>query len=232
MQRTVKGQSMRPFLEAMDVCITEKIPSSRLRSGDIIVYENAGDAPVVHRILSIDKASEYALVKGDNIPYSFRERVPFADIKGKVVAVERGNRVFNLERFPLKIAGRCLAFLSVRDLTPLLFRKRFIDPILLGISRNPFYVFLRTSSYRDISFMCTKDGARRHVYAFVHKVKSADALLELKEDGRLSVSSYIRYRDRNPVFEEKFNQKIREVAKEEFGTDDLLDEENRPVSSS
>ncbi|MGB2662325.1 MAG: S26 family signal peptidase [Candidatus Omnitrophota bacterium] len=222
---------MRPFLKAMDACITKKIPPSRLRSGDIIVYENAGDAFVAHRILNIDKDSEYVLVKGDNIPYSFRERVPFADIKGKVVAVERGNKVFNLERFPLKIAGKCLAFLSARDLTPLLFRKRFIDPILLGISRSPFYVFLRTSSYGDISFMCTKEGTRCHVYAFVHKVKSADALLELKEDGRVSVSSYIRYRDRNPVFEEKFNQKIQEVADKEFGTNDL-DEKNRLISSS
>ncbi|MFQ5952126.1 MAG: nucleotidyltransferase family protein [Candidatus Omnitrophota bacterium] len=202
---------MRSFLKDLDVCTTKKISSSQLNFGDIVVYKSAsGENLAVHRVLSVNRKKACALIKGDNIPSKFGEEIPFSDIKEKVIEVKKEGKVFNLESLPLRFAGKIIAFLSKCDLTPLLFKRRFVDPLLLGIARNPLYVFFRKLFYKDISFMCTKKDDRCEVYAFVGKTKSAKATLELRKDGYVLSDSYIRYRDRNPVFEKKFTQKLQE----------------------
>lgn len=207
---------MYPALRALDVCVSRKISCSRLKAGDIVVY-NSGGVLAVHRVLSVDKDRTCALVKGDNIPYRFCEKVLFSDIKDKVVSVKRGEKVFDLEGFPRRHTGRFLAFLFRHDLTPRLLKTRLVDPFLPALSGNPFYVFFRKLSYKDIFFMRRKDKAKCHVHAFVRGTESARAVLELTEGRGISVRSYIRFRDRNPLFADKFIHKVIEVADKEYG---------------
>lgn len=67
--------------------------------------------------------------------------------------------------------------------------------------------------------MSTRDKTRCNVYAFVSGRKSANAVLDLNGDRKILISSYIKYRDRNPVFAEKFFKKIVEVADTEYGSE-------------
>jgi len=210
---------MHPFLKMMDVCITREITPPQINPGDIIVYRSAGsDLLNVHRVLSKNEKEGHFLVKGDNVPYSRHERVTSAGIREKVRLVKRGEKVFNLERFPSKYTAGLLAFLSRRDLMPTLFKRKFIDPILLGVSASPFFASIRKMFYADISFMKKKEGEACRVYAFAGKGRSAEAILHLKESKGVFISSYIRYRDRNPSFAEKFMKKIVDISDSEYGS--------------
>jgi len=219
MQRIVKGQSMYPFLKPLDVCISREMPSFGIRSGDLVVYKNTNTNDLaVHRVLSVDRERNYALVKGDNLPYELSEKVSISDIKEKVISVRKGKKVFDLEKLPCRWANRLIAVLSRHDLTPQLFNRRFIDPVLLGISGNPLYVFLRKLSYKDISFTSARDKTRCNIHAFVGRVESAEAVLEFKEDKVMLMNSYIRHRDRNSLFGSRFMQKVIEIADKEYGS--------------
>ena len=122
-----------------------------------------------------------------------------------------------LERPASRIKARILAHLSRYDLTPLLFKKRFFDPVLLGITRNSLYVFLRKLFYKNVSFSSSKKGACCSLYAFVGGKHSAKAVLHFREGQGVVVSSYVRHRDRNPMFAKKFMKRIIEVAAKEYG---------------
>jgi len=209
---------MSPFIKALDVCISPGTPPSRIKAGDIVVHENTSDGKLaVRRVLRVDKNKKYVLLKGDNMPYEFSVKVRVPEIKDKVVSIKRGEKIFDLEKFPHAHVGKILALLSRYDLTPLLFKKRFIDPFLLGISRNPLYVFFRKPFYKDISFMNTRDKTRCYIYAFVRKGQSAKAVLELKENKGIFMSCYIRHRDRNPLFVNRFIRKVIEIVDKEYG---------------
>jgi hypothetical protein len=244
MKRIVKGESMHPFLKALDVCISREVEPSRIKAGDIVIYKSAGTGDLaIHRVLNVERDGNYALIKGDNVPYKFCEKVPVSAIEEKAVAVERGKKVLNLESFLNRHAGRLLALMSRRDLTPSLFKRRFIDPFLLAISRNSLFIFFRKLSYKNISFMSSGAGKKCRLYMFVGKRKGAEAVLEYEQNKGIIVNSYIRHRNRNSFFARKFAQKVKEIATERFGcghtifaTDQTLnklinDDTNRPISS-
>ena len=210
---------MYPFLKALDVCICQEAESKHIKPGDIVVYKSSEAGSLnVHRVLSIQKEESFFLVKGDNIPSSLLEKVPFSDIKEKVHTVKRGKKVFSLNKFPRKYISRLLASLSRHDLTPLLFKKRFIDPVLLFITANSFFAYIRKKFYGDISFIKKREGEKCHIYAFVRKTRSAEAILDIKGPKGVFISSYIRYRDRNPFFAEKFIKKIIGISNSEYGS--------------
>ena len=219
MVRIVKGQSMLPFLETLDECVTEKVENQTLRVGDIVVYETSDNVSAVHRILNVDNEAAEVLIKGDNIPYRLRETVSFAAIKEKVVEVKRQGKVRNLKGFRAGLSAKITAFLSARDITPNLFKARFIDPILLWTTRLPVFAFARKGLYKDISFMVTRTLRRCSLNAFVKSSRSGNATLDFQKDVGVTAKSYIRYRDRNSVFAKSFLEKIVEVSDKEYGLD-------------
>ncbi|MBI3447611.1 MAG: signal peptidase I [Acidobacteria bacterium] len=87
---TVASSSMEPSLHQGDRLTIENISSSRLRRGDIVVYESPLAGLVVHRLMwKVPPVGipRVAFTKGDALLYLDR---PFAvdEIVGKVVAVE------------------------------------------------------------------------------------------------------------------------------------------------
>ena len=213
---------MHPCLKALDMCISREVDPFQVRTGDMIIYEDQDEGyDVVHRVLSVNRHEKYALVKGDNIPFRHVEKVPFALIKKKVVSVNRKGKIIDLERPVRVFFSKLTAFLSRYDLTPNLFKKRFIDPFFLAVVRNPVYICLRKLSYGDMSFMCKYEGRNYRICAFTGKKKSSEAFIKPERGDRVLVSSYIRYRDRNPFFADIFLSKLTQVIRKENGPVDI-----------
>jgi|GEM_PF-2632104 len=209
---------MFPFLKPLDICTSKEIVSSRVRTGDIVIYRNTANGVLnVHRVLSVNGKKNYALLKGDNSPYGSSEKVPFSDLKGKVVSVRKGKQVYDLGVFHRRLFGRIIAFLSRYDLTPLLFKRRFIDPAALRISRNSLYVFLRSPLYGDIKVKSERNGTQCSIHVFVGRGESAEAIMDINENRLTLTSCYIRRRDRNRLFIDRFMQKAVETADKEYG---------------
>jgi hypothetical protein len=222
MQSIVKGQSMQPCLKALDVCISREIDPFQIKTGDMVIYEAAeGEDDIVHRVLSVNKDEKYALIKGDNIPLRYAEKVPFTSIRKKVVSIKRKSKVIDLERPVHVFFSRATAFLSRYDLTPNLFRKKFVDPFLLASVRSPVYIFFRKRFYGNTSFMRRYEGCNCRIYAFVGKTKSSEAFVKPEREKRVLVSSHIRYRDRNPFFAGIFLSKLVEIIQKEYGPSNI-----------
>jgi hypothetical protein len=115
-KRTIKFNlittSMVPALVPGDqitvICLTDKLPSI----GAIVLTENGG-IWVAHRLVSRKKLSSgyWLTIKGDNnncadLPCEL------SDLKGIVVAVVRGNRVFDYSSIRARILGFWIAWLS------------------------------------------------------------------------------------------------------------------------
>lgn len=87
---TVASSSMEPALHAGDRLTIERIGSSRLRGGDIVVYESPLAGLVVHRLMwKVPPVGipRVAFTKGDALLYLDRP-FPVEEIVGRVVAVE------------------------------------------------------------------------------------------------------------------------------------------------
>ena len=225
MKRLIKGESMRPFLKALDECITKEVSSASVGVGDMVVYvpqKGEGESLIVHRVIGVDKKANSFNVKGDNIPAEFLEKVLFDDVKEKVVAVKKNGKTIDLEKFPSSFTKRIIALLSRYDLTPLRLKARAIDPVLLKIADAPTFRSLRKIFYKDISFSVSKSEEKHDLYAFINGVQSAKATLNFKGHDKVLVTSYIRRRDRNAFFAEKFLKKIIKVTEEEYGDQSTL----------
>lgn len=221
MRRIIKGESMRPFLKALDVCVCENADPSSLVKGDIVIYKKSGDF-VAHRIIRLNVPKKIALIKGDNLPSWTTEEVPFSEIMEKVISVERGRRSLSLENAFSCLFARSLAFLSGHDLMPGILKRRFADPVLLAITRSPVYVSIRKLFYRNISFSVGRQGKMRTLCAFLGRTKTAEAVLAPGEKGSVSMSFTIRHRDRNRYFAEIFLKKVLEIVDKEYGPGLLL----------
>ena len=218
MRRTVFGSSMRPYLNDLDICITEKISAGDIVCGDIVIYDSPVDGDrAVHRVVGRDENGSCLLVKGDNIPRPFTEKIPFDAVKEKVTAVKRSGRTYDLLSRRRRLAARFTAFLSRNDLTPTLLKRRVLDRPLLLLSGSSFYRRARALLYGNISYICTRKGSVCTLYASVAGAGSARADLEKRRDGSVLLRTHIRHRDRNSLFAAKFLEKAVEVAEKEFG---------------
>lgn len=218
MERRVKGQSMLPYIRTLDKCITQDINFEEIRRGDIVVYHfRKSDILAVHRVLKVNSLERTVLVKGDNIPLRLAENIPFKDIIEKVIAIENNRGIVELDNIASKINSRRIAFLSRYDLTPYLIKKRFLDPILLSLTRNHLFVSVRKNLYRDISYVLTREKSKCKILASVNKDISARGELSPAADNALSLRAYIRYRDRNEYFALKFIEKVISIAEIEYG---------------
>jgi hypothetical protein len=120
----VRGSSMRPYLRPGALAAMEKVAPGALRVGNVIVFEDDGGRPVVHRVVSTDGE---IVTQGDDLPWPDGP-VPAERIVGKLVARWRGRRLRRIsrgeERLWLCLAAPCrrlrrLARLGARVVAPI-----------------------------------------------------------------------------------------------------------------
>ena len=102
----VTGRSMRPFLQGNEVLIIEPIGNRRFRAGDIVLFKDAQDRLVIHRVIRTRQASIQTQGDALNEPDL---PVEITRIMGKVERVEKGQRRFNLGSWTQRIRGWLLA---------------------------------------------------------------------------------------------------------------------------
>ena len=80
------------------------VHSDKLRIGDIIGYQSR-QMGIIHRIISID--GEYIYTKGDNCPISDEDPVKTANIRGKLIKINRDGAVIIIKNgFPGRLVGQ------------------------------------------------------------------------------------------------------------------------------
>jgi len=87
----VTGRSMMPFLRGGEVLTIRRMPCSSLRKGDLILFRNTYDAPVLHRIIQKTKGDDGTfcfLTKGDAL-MAFDDEIHENRVLGKVLRIER-----------------------------------------------------------------------------------------------------------------------------------------------
>jgi signal peptidase I len=87
----VTGRSMRPFLRGGEVLTIRRTPSLFLRKGDLILFRNSHEEPVLHRILSRRKKEDGTFcftTKGDAL-LSFDEEIHEDSVLGRVLQIQR-----------------------------------------------------------------------------------------------------------------------------------------------
>jgi len=87
----VTGMSMVPFLKGEEILTIRQMPCSSLRKGDLILFRNTYDMPVLHRIIQKRKGDDgnfRFLTKGDSL-MAFDEEIYGGSVLGKVLRIER-----------------------------------------------------------------------------------------------------------------------------------------------
>lgn len=82
---------MMPFLKGGEVLIIRQEPCLSLSRGDLILFRNAYDAPILHRIIQKRKGEDGTfrfLTKGDGL-MAFDEEIYGCSVLGKVLRIER-----------------------------------------------------------------------------------------------------------------------------------------------
>ncbi|MDT8390371.1 MAG: signal peptidase I [Lentisphaeria bacterium] len=118
---TANGESMAPFIRNGDIIVVSPVPERGVRNGDVVVFRNAADGVMVHRI--VRRRGGKVLLKGDNNP---RRDGIFSEgnIIGVVTTVERGGR-------KIWHGGQGVAWLSASGLL-----NRLILPALRFVKRQ------------------------------------------------------------------------------------------------
>jgi signal peptidase I len=105
------GESMHPTIRQGEAIIVAPVAPSDVRFADIILYQ-APKGVIAHRFIRRPKANgvvESFLVRGDASD-TCDEPVPADHILGKVIMVERGDRLIALDRRTAKFCHLVLVF--------------------------------------------------------------------------------------------------------------------------
>lgn len=99
----VTGKSMLPTLKSGDTVLVRKVAENDLRRGDIILFRGESGSLLLHRLIALERNSggSILLAKGDALR-SFDARVTFANVLGKVCAVEKNVLKKRPERIDLE----------------------------------------------------------------------------------------------------------------------------------
>ena len=87
----VTGRSMSPFLKGGEVLTIRQEPSLSLKKGDLILFRNTFDLPVLHRIIQKRKSNDGTfcfLTKGDAL-ICFDGEIHEDSVLGKVCGIEK-----------------------------------------------------------------------------------------------------------------------------------------------
>ena len=88
-----QGQSMLPILHPNDIVYFKKIPFSKIKVDDLIVFKKKNQL-ITHRV--IYKTKKYLIAKGDNNP-NFDDKIYPQQILGKVYQIKRDGQIFKPE---------------------------------------------------------------------------------------------------------------------------------------
>ena len=80
----VTGSSMNPVLSAGDLVVVQR--DARIQVRDVVLYQEVGHGPVLHRMISREGAAAIR-TKGDANPTADRDAVPLTAVVGPVRAV-------------------------------------------------------------------------------------------------------------------------------------------------
>jgi hypothetical protein len=119
-----RGGSMTPFLWDGDVALVTPTAGREVSVGDVICYETLPGRLFLHRVIARDR--DRFVAKGDAL--TFTEVIDWAQLLGKVVAVERHGKVRRLDTRAAQWQNRAIASLSpfLPRLLPLALRLRRI----------------------------------------------------------------------------------------------------------
>ena len=88
-----QGQSMLPILHPNDIVYFKRIPFSKIKVDDLIVFKKKNQL-ITHRV--IYKTKKYLIAKGDNNP-NFDGKIYPQQILGKVYQIKRDGQIFKPE---------------------------------------------------------------------------------------------------------------------------------------
>jgi signal peptidase len=100
------GYSMSPFIRDGDVLTTQSIESADLEVGDVALYRSAGNRLVAHRVIGKRKENgRLTLVMRGDSQSGSTELICAEQILGRVVSIQRGDKVFLMNRNALRLAA-------------------------------------------------------------------------------------------------------------------------------
>ncbi len=107
---TAQGFSMKPEILPGDKVHFNPVIPAALKPGDIAVFHQNGHL-IAHRVVKVKPSEEYILEKGDGKYRPFK--VPFANIAGKAVRIERNGRFRNFSGVFQVQRSRSIAAISI-----------------------------------------------------------------------------------------------------------------------
>jgi signal peptidase I len=100
----VTSRSMLPVLRPGDRIVVQNTGAESLGIGDLVIASRQGEF-ITHRLVGL--GSKECYTKGDNARY-LDPPVPFERILGKVIAIERENKIIDLQSSAWNLANRIL----------------------------------------------------------------------------------------------------------------------------
>jgi len=118
------GLSMRPEILPDDILHLEIVPSDSLKLGEIAVFKHRGKL-IAHRVVAKDLPKKIIIEKGDGKfqPYE----IHFDSIIGKVIAIERNERIKSLDYGSRRIYNRIIAHFSYNKFKLIMLLSRLIS---------------------------------------------------------------------------------------------------------
>jgi GNAT superfamily N-acetyltransferase len=102
-----RGSSMLPFIRSGDLLAIQPVEAAMLQVGDVAFYWAAARGPTVHRVVSCEAGDgQAALFMRGDAHSGPGERVSPEQVLGRVVSVQRSDRVLHLDRSARRLAAR------------------------------------------------------------------------------------------------------------------------------
>jgi signal peptidase I len=101
---TAHGSSMSPFIRDGDVMTVEPVRVAALKVGDVVFYHTNSEMLVAHRVVGRHvEGDEIVLTMRGDSSLRYDEKVHADRVLGSVVNVERGKKVFHLQKGLMRV---------------------------------------------------------------------------------------------------------------------------------
>ena len=127
--------SMQPLINPGEKVVAKRGPAEEFQCGNIILFEKGGIL-CIHRLLAKKRGGTLYITKGDKGNF-WDEPLSVEQILGKVVTIEKGSRIMDLEKRSWRIINWLLALFSLIE--GAIFGTGYqMKRVLWGKKRNPF----------------------------------------------------------------------------------------------
>jgi len=100
------GSSMYPFIRDGDVLTIQTVEIEKLNRGDVVLYRSAGDRVVAHRVVGKNATNgQWVLMMRGDSGLSTNEQVPADHVLGRVMSIQRGQKVVQFDNTFWKITS-------------------------------------------------------------------------------------------------------------------------------